>query len=60
MKYFFTAKTIPFFCPFLFSLRSRKDVVYYQGVDGMVSKKIEFYEIKIQPDDVLDDCCFPW
>jgi hypothetical protein len=25
----------------------------HQDVDGMVSRKIEFYEIKIQPDDPL-------
>jgi polysaccharide export outer membrane protein len=37
-----------------FSCASRKDVVYYQGVDGKApQEKSNSYEIKIQPDDLL-------
>jgi polysaccharide export outer membrane protein len=48
-------KTTPFlFLILLFSCASRKDIVYYQGVDGMASQeKSNSYEIKIQPDDLL-------
>jgi polysaccharide export outer membrane protein len=39
---------------FLFSCSSPKDVIYYQGIDGMTpSEKSTSYEIKIQPDDLL-------
>jgi polysaccharide export outer membrane protein len=35
-------------------LCSRKDVVYYQGIDGIAAgKNSNSYEIKIQPDDLL-------
>ncbi|SDW69861.1 polysaccharide biosynthesis/export family protein [Flavobacterium degerlachei] len=38
----------------LFSCASRKDIVYYQGIDGIAAQeKSNFYEIKIQPDDLL-------
>lgn len=38
----------------LFSCASRKDIVYYQGIDGMAAQeKSNSYEIKIQPDDLL-------
>jgi polysaccharide export outer membrane protein len=31
-----------------------KILYYYQGIDGMAAQeKVEFYEIKIQPDDLL-------
>jgi len=56
MKYFFLLKkTIPFlFCIFLFSCASKKDIVYYQNIDGLVSsEKLNSYEIKIQADDLL-------
>jgi polysaccharide export outer membrane protein len=56
MKYFsLLQKTIPLFLIlFLFSCASRKDVVYYQGIDEMApSEKSTSYEIKIQPDDLL-------
>jgi polysaccharide export outer membrane protein len=56
MKYFsLLQKAIPLFLIlFLFSCASRKDVVYYQGIDEMApSEKSTSYEIKIQPDDLL-------
>ena len=56
MKYFsLLQKTIPLFLIlFLFSCASRKDIVYYQGIDEMApSEKSTSYEIKIQPDDLL-------
>ena len=37
-----------------FSCASKKNVVYYQNIDGMnISQSNAFYEVKIQPDDVL-------
>lgn len=56
MKYFsLLQKTIPLFLILLlFSCASRKDIVYYQGIDEMApSEKSTSYEIKIQPDDLL-------
>jgi polysaccharide export outer membrane protein len=56
MHYFFgLKKTISFlFIFFLFSCASRKDSVYYQNIDGLVSPEhSSSYEIKIQPDDLL-------
>ena len=56
MKYFsLLQKTIPLFLIlFLFSCASRKDVVYYQDIDGVTpQEKSNSYEIKIQPDDLL-------
>ena len=56
MKFFFRIKKI---IPFLFALvflscASRKEVVYYQNIDGLASQqKSASYEIKIQPDDLL-------
>jgi polysaccharide export outer membrane protein len=39
---------------FLFSCASRKDIVYYQGIEGIAAaEKSDSYEIKIQPDDLL-------
>jgi len=36
------------------SCASKKDVVYYQNIDGMTaSQNVNSYEIKIQPDDLL-------
>ena len=38
----------------LFSCASRKDVVYFQNIDGLANQeKSPSYEIKIQPDDLL-------
>lgn len=56
MKYFsLISKAIPFLFVFLlFSCAPRKDVVYYQGIDGIASQEnSNSYEIKIQPDDLL-------
>ncbi|WP_163408393.1 polysaccharide biosynthesis/export family protein [Flavobacterium ajazii] len=37
-----------------FSCASKKDIVYYQNIDGTnISQNIASYEIKIQPDDLL-------
>jgi polysaccharide export outer membrane protein len=41
------------FAILLFSCASRKDVVYYQNIDGLQNQKSNTYEIKIQPDDLL-------
>ena len=48
-------KIIPFLLAlFLFSCASRKDVVYYQDIDGLTAQgKTTSYEIKLQPDDLL-------
>lgn len=48
-------RAIPLFFLFvLFSCASRKEVVYYQNIDGFGSQeKLNSYEIKIQPDDLL-------
>lgn len=56
MKYFSKVKKlIPLvLVTLLFSCASRKDVVYYQNIDTMgQQQKIDSYEIKIQPDDLL-------
>jgi polysaccharide export outer membrane protein len=56
MKYFFLFKrTIPFLLVLLlFSCKTKKELVYYQNIDGFASpEKINSYEIKIQPDDLL-------
>lgn len=56
MKYFFIVKkSIPYlFALVLFSCASRKDIVYFQNIDGLASAaKTNSYEIKIQPDDLL-------
>ena len=56
MKYFLLIKKIiPFlFVILLFSCASRKDVVYYQNIDGTKSNgNTNSYEVKIQPDDLL-------
>ena len=56
MKYFFLLKkTIPFLLVLLvFSCKPRKELVYYQNIDGLASsEKLNSYEIKIQPDDLL-------
>jgi polysaccharide export outer membrane protein len=52
----FLLKTASFclICLLLFSCASRKDIVYYQDIDGVAFKeKSNSYEIKIQPDDLL-------
>ena len=37
-----------------FSCANRKDIVYYQNIDNLSTKeKLNSYEIKIQPDDLL-------
>lgn len=37
-----------------FSCASKKDIVYYQNIEGInVSQNIASYEVKIQPDDLL-------
>jgi polysaccharide export outer membrane protein len=53
--YFLIKKVIPFLCVILlFSCASRKDLVYYQNIDGAkFMERFNSYEIKIQPDDLL-------
>ncbi|WP_304199894.1 polysaccharide biosynthesis/export family protein [Flavobacterium alvei] len=56
MKYFFLLKkTVPFlFVLLVFSCKPSKELVYYQNIDGLAStEKLNSYEIKIQPDDLL-------
>jgi polysaccharide export outer membrane protein len=56
MKYFFLIKkSIPFlFLMLLFSCASKKDMIYYQDIDALgAQEKSNTYEIKIQPDDLL-------
>ena len=56
MKYLSLLKKItPFlFVLLLFSCASPKDVVYYQGIEGIPGNtQAASYEIKIQPDDLL-------
>lgn len=49
-------KLILFILPLLIvACGSRKDVVYYQDIDTLsISQKLNTYEIKIQPDDLLN------
>lgn len=36
------------------SCASRKDIAYYQNIDGMnTQQNVNSYEVKIQPDDLL-------
>jgi polysaccharide export outer membrane protein len=56
MKYFFLLKrTLPIlFIVLLFSCASKKDMIYYQDIDALgAQEKSNSYEIKIQPDDLL-------
>ncbi|OOV18774.1 sugar transporter [Flavobacterium sp. LM4] len=56
MKYvFLMKKTFPLFVFFLFfSCASKKDIVYYQNIDGLNRpENASSYEVKIQPDDLL-------
>ena len=56
MKYFFLLKrTLPIlFLMLLFSCASKKDMIYYQDIDALgAQEKSNSYEIKIQPDDLL-------
>ncbi|MBF2708193.1 polysaccharide biosynthesis/export family protein [Flavobacterium soyangense] len=48
-------KSIPFlFAVLFFSCAPKKEVVYYQNIDGLAhTEKANSYEIKIQPDDLL-------
>jgi polysaccharide export outer membrane protein len=52
---FLSKKTIPIlFAVLFFSCAPKKDLVYYQNIDGFANKeKSNSYEIKIQPDDLL-------
>ncbi|OYX82912.1 MAG: sugar transporter [Flavobacteriales bacterium 32-34-25] len=55
MKYFCLSKSIVFFFLILlfFSCTPKKNILYYQNIDEMASVKLNSYEIKIQPDDLL-------
>ncbi len=56
MKYFLVFKKVLvlFFIILLASCASRKDIVYYQNIDGLApNSNTASYEIKIQPDDLL-------
>lgn len=54
-KNFLVKKSLLFFLALaFFSCAPRKDLVYYQNIDGMPSKeKTKSYEVTIQPDDLL-------
>lgn len=51
----FTKTSVSFLFVFLFfSCASKKDIVYYQNIDGInASQNTASYEVKIQPDDLL-------
>ncbi len=53
--FFLKKKVIPFFLIILFfSCASRKDIVYYQNINELsLKEKLNSYEIKIKPDDLL-------
>ena len=55
MKYFFLSKRpILFFLVLLFfSCTPKKNLLYYQNIDEMAAAKLNSYEIRIQPDDLL-------
>lgn len=55
MKYFcFSKSTVFFFLMILFfSCAPKKNILYYQNIDEMASAKLNSYEIRIQPDDLL-------
>lgn len=56
MKYFYIAEKaiLLFFIFIFFSCASKKDVIYYQNIDGLVNpENSNSYEIKIQADDLL-------
>lgn len=56
LNFFKCRKTSLFyFTVFLFfSCASKKDIVYYQNIDGTnISQNLTSYEVKIQPDDLL-------
>jgi polysaccharide biosynthesis/export protein len=56
MKFSFSLKIAVafFFVLLISSCKPRKELVYYQNIDSLVpSEKLNTYEIKIQPDDVL-------
>lgn len=55
MKYFFLSKRPVFFFLMLlfFSCTPKKNILYYQNIDTMVAEKLNSYEIRIQPDDLL-------
>ena len=55
MKYFFSSKKsiLLFLIPLIFSCTPKKDILYYQNIDSIAQEKLNSYEIKIQPDDLL-------
>ena len=55
MKYFFLSKRpILFFLVLLFfSCTPKKNLLYYQNIDELAAAKLNSYEIRIQPDDLL-------
>ena len=55
MKYFFSSKKsfLFFLIPLVFSCTPKKDILYYQNIDAIAQEKLNSYEIKIQPDDLL-------
>tara|TARA_R110000868_G_scaffold410823_1_gene700367 strand:+ start:595 stop:1368 length:774 start_codon:yes stop_codon:yes gene_type:complete len=55
MKYLFLSKKslLLFLIPFIFSCTPKKDILYYQNIETMAQEKLNSYEIRIQPDDLL-------
>lgn len=55
MKYVFLSKRLSFFFLILlfFSCAPKKNIVYYQNINEMAAAKMNSYEIRIQPDDLL-------
>lgn len=55
MRYFFLSKKsiLIFLIPLLFSCTPKKDILYYQNIDAIAQEKLNSFEIRIQPDDLL-------
>lgn len=55
MRYFRLSKSVILFflILFFFSCTPKKNILYYQNINEMASAKLNSYEIRIQPDDLL-------
>ena len=55
MKYNFLLKKacLLFLIALVLSCTPKKDILYYQNIDAIAQEKLNSYEIKIQPDDLL-------
>lgn len=55
MKYLLLSKRLffSFLMLLIFSCTPKKNILYYQNIDSMASAKLNSYEVRIQPDDLL-------